>query len=47
MPPEYYLRTTPYFETAATAHAWINSIVWCTKGGRRPSGVEYEVFEIL
>ncbi|WP_342363211.1 DUF3237 domain-containing protein [Terrarubrum flagellatum] len=46
-PSEYYLRTTPYFETAAPAHAWLNGIVTVAKGGRRPGGVEYEVFEIL
>lgn len=44
---EYYLRTTPYFETAAPAHAWLNGIVAVAKGGRCPNGVEYEVFEIL
>nr|WP_246764273.1 DUF3237 domain-containing protein [Rhizobium leguminosarum] len=44
---EYYLRTTPYFETAAPAHAWLNSIVAVAKGGRCPGGVEYEVFEVL
>jgi hypothetical protein len=44
---EYYLRTTPYFETAAPRHAWLNQIVAVAKGGRRPGGVEYEVFEIL
>ena len=44
---EYYLRTTPCFETAAPAHAWLNGIVAVAKGGRSASGVEYEVFEIL
>jgi hypothetical protein len=44
---EYYLRTTPYFQTAATAHAWLNGIVAVAKGGRCPGGVEYEVFEVL
>ena len=44
---EYYLRTTPHFETAAPAHAWLNGIVAVANGGRRPGGVEYEVFEIL
>jgi len=44
---EYYLRTTPYFETAAPHHAWLNQIVAVAKGGRRPGGVEYDVFEIL
>lgn len=44
---EYYLRTTPYFETAAPQHAWLNGIVAVASGGRSPGGVEYEVFEIL
>ena len=44
---EYYLRTTPYFETAAPAHAWLNGIVTVAKGARCPGGVEYELFEIL
>lgn len=44
---EYYLRTTPYFETASPAHAWLNGIVSVAKGGRCPGGVEYDVFEIL
>lgn len=46
-PTEYYLRTTPYFETAAPRHAWLNGIVAVAKGARIPGGVEYEVFEIL
>ena len=46
-PSEYYLRTTPYFETGAPAHAWLNGIVAVAMGGRRPGGVEYEVFEVL
>jgi hypothetical protein len=44
---EYYLRTTPYFETAAPAHAWLNGIVAVASGGRSPGGVKYEIFEIL
>lgn len=46
-PSEYYLRTTPYFETAAPRHAWLNQIVAVAQGGRRAGGVEYDVFEIL
>ncbi|RUM18810.1 DUF3237 domain-containing protein [Rhizobium vallis] len=46
-PSEYYLRSTPYFETAAPQHAWLNEIVAVQQGGRRPDGVEYDVFEIL
>jgi len=44
---EYYLRTTPYFETAAPQYTWLNQIVAVARGGRSPGGVEYEVFEIL
>ncbi|WID97461.1 DUF3237 domain-containing protein [Bosea vestrisii] len=44
---EYYLRTTPSFETSAPTHAWLNGIIAVAKGGRCPGGVEYEVFEIL
>ena len=44
---EYYLRTTPYFETSAPAYTWLNGIVSVATGGRRANGVEYEVFEIL
>lgn len=46
-PSEYYLRTTPYFETAEPRHAWLNQIVAVAQGGRCPGGVEYDVFEIL
>ncbi|WP_119269341.1 DUF3237 domain-containing protein [Taklimakanibacter deserti] len=46
-PSEYYLRTTPCFETAAPVHAWLNGIVAVATGERRPGGVTYEVFEIL
>jgi hypothetical protein len=44
---EYYLRTTPYFETAADSYAWINGIVAVAQGGRIPGGVRYDVHEIL
>lgn len=44
---EYYLRTTPHFETASPDHAWLNGIVAVARGGRCPQGVAYEVFEIL
>lgn len=44
---EYYLRTTPYFETAAPSYAWLNGIVAVAQGGRTPGGVRYETFEIL
>lgn len=44
---EYYLRTTPYFETASEKYGWINGIVAVAKGGRVPSGVQYDVYELL
>jgi hypothetical protein len=44
---EYYLRTTPYFETASPAHAWLNGIVAVAAGRRQPGGVEYVVYEVL
>ncbi|HJR74081.1 MAG TPA: DUF3237 domain-containing protein [Luteimonas sp.] len=46
-PSEYYLRTTPYFETAAEKYSWINGIVAVAQGGRVAGGVRYEVHEIL
>jgi hypothetical protein len=44
---EYYLRTTPFFETADPRYAWLNGIVAVGVGDRQPDGVSYEVFEIL
>lgn len=46
-PTEYYLRTAPFFETAAERYAWINLIVSVAKGRRAGSAVIYDVFEIL
>lgn len=46
-PSEYYLRTTPCFETAAPSHAWLNGIVAIAKGARSAGGVKYEVYEVL
>ena len=44
---EYYLRTTPYFETSSDRYGWLNGIVAVARGGRIPGGVRYEVHEIL
>lgn len=44
---DYYLRTAPFFETAAARYAWINAIVSIGVGRRIPNGVIYDVFEIL
>jgi hypothetical protein len=44
---EYYLRTTPFFETADERYAWLNHVIAVGVGERSPNGVAYEVFEIL
>ena len=44
---EYYLRTAPFFETAAPAYAWLNTIVAIGIGEIAPGGASYEVFEVL
>jgi hypothetical protein len=46
-PDEYYLRTSPFFETASPKYAWLNTIVTAGVGERRPNDVVYQVFEIL
>ena len=46
-PHEYYLRTAPFFETAAPQHAWLNTIVAIGVGEIRTGGASYDVFEVL
>ena len=46
-PSEYYLRTTPYFETTSGKYGWINGVVAVATGGRVPEGVRYQVYELL
>jgi hypothetical protein len=46
-PSQYYLRTAPFFETAAPRYAWLNNLVSVGVGERLPDGVVYQVFEIL
>jgi len=46
-PGEYYLRTAPFFETAAPRYKWLNHIVSVGTGQRYPNGVIYDVFEVL
>jgi hypothetical protein len=46
-PAQYYMRTTPLFETGDERYAWLNRMVCVASGARRPAGVELEVFEIL
>ena len=46
-PAQYYMRTTPLFETGDERYAWLNRIVCVATGRRDPSGPVYEVFQIL
>jgi hypothetical protein len=46
-PSEYYLRTTPFFETSDARYSWLNGVIAVGVGERAPDGVSYEVFEIL
>lgn len=48
VPPDaYYLRNTPYFETASPRYDWLNRIVAVGVGRRLPDHAAYDVFEIL
>lgn len=44
---EYYLRVTPYFETASERFGFLNRIVSFAIGHRLPEGPVYNVFEVL
>jgi hypothetical protein len=46
-PSEYYLRASPFFETASEKYGWLNRIVAIALGHRLSSGPVYQVFEIL
>src|SRR5215510_9556884 len=46
-PSEYYLRATPYYETASEKYGWLNRIVSVAYGHRNSAGAIYQVFEIL
>jgi hypothetical protein len=46
-PSEYYLRTTPLFETSDPRYAWLNTIVCVGVGERLPDAAKYDVFEVL
>ena len=45
-PDAYYMRTTPWFETAHSSLAWMNRIVCVGRGARRRSSVELDFFEV-
>lgn len=44
---EYYLRSAPFFETAAPAYDWLNRIVAVGVGRREPGAAIYDIHEIL
>ena len=46
-PAAYYFRTTPRFETAHPAYAFLNRILTVASGDRRPEGPIYTVDEVL
>ena len=46
-PSEYYMRATPYYETASEKYSWLNRIVSVAYGHRMSGGAIYQVFEIL
>jgi len=46
-PTEYYMRATPYFETASEKYGWLNRVVSVAYGHRVAGGAIYQVFEIL
>jgi hypothetical protein len=46
-PSEYYLRISPYFETAAPKYDWLNRAAAVGTGHRLREGPVYQVFEVL
>ena len=46
-PSAYYFRTTPRFETAHPAYAFLNHLVTVATGDRRPEGPIYTIHEVL
>jgi hypothetical protein len=46
-PSEYYMRATPYYETASPEYGWLNRIVSVAYGHRMAGGAIYQVFEVL
>src|ERR1700704_6591763 len=46
-PPTHYFCTTPRFEPAHPAYAFLNRIVAVASGDRRPEGPIYTVYEVL
>jgi len=45
-PALYYMRTTPWFETADARYDWLNRTVCVGTGARRAAAVELEFYEV-
>lgn len=45
-PALYYMRATPWFETAAPKYAWLNRTVCIATGARRAAAVELEFYAV-
>jgi hypothetical protein len=45
-PALYYMRTTPWFETAAPQYAWLNRSICVGTGARRAAAVELDFYEV-
>jgi Protein of unknown function (DUF3237) len=46
-PARYYFRTTPRFDTAAPAYAFLNRLIAVASGDRRAEGPIYTIHEVL
>jgi hypothetical protein len=46
-PAAYYFRTTPRFETAHPAYAFLNHLITVASGDRRNEGPIYTIHELL
>jgi hypothetical protein len=45
-PSQYYMRTTPAFETGDARYRWLNRLVCVATGARRKDAVELDVYEV-
>lgn len=45
-PALYYMRTTPWFETADARYDWLNRTICVGTGARRPAAVEIDFYEV-
>ena len=46
-PSEYYVRTTPRFETSDPRYEWLNTIITIGSGARLPEAVLLDFYEVL